>query len=90
MPSYPCLVVAVLVYGHPVTSRPEAFPRDGLPPLAPDDATPDERGRAIEARLAARHGGPTITALRRAYASFGAEWPGDDEARRRHEVGLEG
>lgn len=70
-----------------VTSRPETSPRGGLPPLAAEDATPDERGRAIEARLAARHGAPSLTDLRRAYAGFGAEWPGDDEVRRRHEVG---
>jgi hypothetical protein len=73
----------------PMTSGPEASAVHGLPPLAPADAAPDERGRAIEARLAARHGAPTLADLRRAYAGFGAEWPGDDEVRRRHEVGLE-
>ena len=66
-----------------MTSRRDAAAVDGLPPLAPADAAPDERGRAIEARLAARHGAPTLAELHRAYAGFGAEWPGDDEVRRR-------
>jgi hypothetical protein len=72
-----------------MTSRRDAAAVDGLPPLASADAAPDERGRAIEARLAARHGAPTLADLRRAYAGFGAEWPGDDEVRGRHEVGPE-
>ena len=59
---------------------------DGLPPLAGPHASDDERGRAIEARMAARHGAPSIEDYRRAYASFGAEWPGDDAIRRRHPV----
>jgi hypothetical protein len=76
-------------YPRAMTSRRDAAAVDGLPPLASADAAPDERGRAIEARLAARHGAPTLAELRRAYATFGAEWPGDEEIRRRHEVGLE-
>ena len=59
---------------------------DGLPPLAPPEATDDERGRAIEARMVARYGAPSIEDYRRAYAAFGAEWPGDEEIRRRHVV----
>jgi len=59
---------------------------DGLPPLAPPGANEDERGRAIEARMAARYGAPSIEDYRRAYAAFGAEWPGDEEIRRRHIV----
>jgi hypothetical protein len=58
----------------------------GLPPLAPPDASDDERGRAIEARMIARHGVPSIEDYRRAYAACGAEWPGDNEIRRRHPV----
>lgn len=60
-----------------------------LPPLAPPDASDDERGRAIEARMVARHGAPPIEDYRRAYASFGAPWPGDEEIRRRHFVAPE-
>ena len=59
---------------------------DELPPLAPPDASDDERGRAIEARMAARHGAPSLDDFRRTYAGCGAEWPGDDEVRRRHIV----
>ncbi|MGH3755181.1 MAG: hypothetical protein ACRDRP_21310 [Pseudonocardiaceae bacterium] len=59
---------------------------DGLPPLAPPEAGEDERGRAIEARMVARHGAPSIEDYRRAYAGFGAQWPGDEEIRRRHLV----
>ena len=58
----------------------------GLPPLAPPDASDDERARAIMARMVARHGAPSLEDYRRAYAGFGAEWPGDDEIRRRHIV----
>lgn len=58
----------------------------GLPPLAPPDASDDERARAIMARMVARHGAPSLEDYRRAYAGFGAEWPGDDEIRRRHPV----
>ncbi|MGH4013967.1 MAG: hypothetical protein ACRDSL_08590 [Pseudonocardiaceae bacterium] len=57
-----------------------------LPPLAPPDASDDERARAIMARMVARFGAPSLAAYRRAYAGFGAEWPGDDEIRRRHPV----
>lgn len=59
---------------------------DGLPPLAPPEASDDERGRAIEARMVARYGAPSIEDYRRAYAGFGAEWPGDEEICRRHIV----
>jgi hypothetical protein len=57
-----------------------------LPPLAPPDASDDERARSIMARMVARHGAPTLEDYRRAYAGFGAEWPGDEEIRRRHIV----
>ncbi|MGH3875348.1 MAG: hypothetical protein ACRDSR_28280 [Pseudonocardiaceae bacterium] len=66
--------------------RQQALDLDGLPPLAPAGASDDERGRAIEARMVARHGAPSIEDYRRAYAGFGAEWPGDAEIRRRHIV----
>ncbi|MGH3599979.1 MAG: hypothetical protein ACRDR6_30275 [Pseudonocardiaceae bacterium] len=58
----------------------------GLPPLAPPGASEDERARAIMARMVARHGAPNLEDYRRAYAGFGAEWPGDEEIRRRHIV----
>jgi len=57
-----------------------------LPPLAPPDASDDERARAIMARMVARYGAPTLEDYRRAYAGFGADWPGDEEIRRRHIV----
>ncbi|MBV9142735.1 MAG: hypothetical protein JO115_17790 [Pseudonocardiales bacterium] len=59
---------------------------EGLPPLAPPGASAQERGRAIEARMVARYGAPSIDDYRRAYAAFSAPWPGDDEIRRRHPV----
>ena len=59
---------------------------ENLPPLASPEASEDERGRAIEARMVARHGAPSLEDYRRAYASCGAEWPGDEEIRRRHPV----
>lgn len=59
---------------------------EGLPPLAPPEASADERGRAIEARMVARYGAPSLEDYRRAYSAFGAEWPGDEEIRRRHIV----
>jgi hypothetical protein len=59
---------------------------EGLPPLAPPGASDDERGRAIEARMVARFGAPTIEDYRRAYAGFGIEWSGDEEICRRHTV----
>lgn len=34
----------------------------------------------------ARYGAPTLEDYRRAYAGFGADWPGDEEIRRRHIV----
>jgi hypothetical protein len=58
----------------------------GLPPLPPPDASDDERARAIIARMVARFGAPSLEDYRRAYAAFGAEWPGDEEIRRRHPV----
>lgn len=57
-----------------------------LPPLAAPDASGDDRARAIMARMVARYGAPTLEDYRRAYAGFGAEWPGDEEIRRRHIV----
>lgn len=63
------------------------YPADGgLPPLAGPDASDKERGKAIMARLVARYGAPTLDDYRRAYAGFGADWPGDEEVRRRHAV----
>lgn len=59
---------------------------DGLPPLPAPDASDDERARAIMARAVARHGAPILDDYRRAYTGCGAEWPGDDEIRRRHFV----
>jgi hypothetical protein len=55
-----------------------------LPPLAPPEAGADERARAIMARMVARHGAPSLEDYR--CAGFGAEWPGDEEIRRRHTV----
>jgi hypothetical protein len=57
-----------------------------LPPLPPPEASDDERARAIMARMVARFGAPSLEDYRRAYAGFGAEWPGDEEIRRRHPV----
>jgi hypothetical protein len=59
---------------------------DGLPPLAPPDASDDERATAIVARMVARHGAPSIEDYRRVYEQSGAPWPGDEEIRRRHPV----
>jgi hypothetical protein len=58
----------------------------GLPPLPPPEADDDERAQAIMARMVARFGAPSLEDYRRAYAGFGAEWPGDEEIRRRHPV----
>jgi hypothetical protein len=69
---------------RPVTQHQLDAP--SLPPLAPPDASDDERARAIMARMVARYGAPTLDDYRRAYAGFGAEWPGDEEIRRRHIV----
>lgn len=55
---------------------------ESLPPLAAPDASDEERARTIETRVVARHGAPSIEDYRRAYAGFGAEWPGDEEIRR--------
>lgn len=59
---------------------------EGLPPWPEPDATDDERGRAVMARFVARHGAPSLEHYRRVYAACGADWPGDDEIRRRHPV----
>jgi hypothetical protein len=59
---------------------------DGLPPLAPPDASDDERATAIVARMVARHGAPSIEDYRRVYEQSGAPWPGDEEIRRLHPV----
>ena len=58
----------------------------GLPPLAPPEASDEERGRAIVARMVARHGAPSLDDYRKVYAACGIYWPGDDEIRRRHPV----
>ncbi|MDQ2709116.1 MAG: hypothetical protein M3Z25_16415 [Actinomycetota bacterium] len=44
----------------------------------------DERGRAIESRMAERFGGPTLADFQRIYDSQGWGWPGDDAVRRTH------
>ncbi|MDQ2707934.1 MAG: hypothetical protein M3Z25_09985 [Actinomycetota bacterium] len=44
----------------------------------------DERGRAIERRIAERFGGPTLADFRRIYDSQGWGWPGDDAVARTH------
>lgn len=59
---------------------------DDLPPLAPPDASDEERARSIEARMVARHGAPSLDDYRRVYAACGLDWPGDDEIRRLHPV----
>lgn len=59
----------------------------GLPPLPLPSASPEERADAVEARLLARVGvAPSMDDYRRAYASCGAPWPGDEEIRRLHPV----
>ncbi len=59
----------------------------GLPPLPLPTASPEERADAMEARLLARVGvAPSLDDYRRAYASCGAPWPGDDEIRQLHPV----
>lgn len=60
---------------------------DVLPPLPSPTASPDERANAVMDRLVARLGGmPTLDDYRRAYASCGVPWPGDDVIRQRHRV----
>lgn len=59
---------------------------DGLPPRPAPEASDDERAHAFAVRRAARFGAPTPEHFRRAYAGFGADWPGDDVIRRRHLV----
>ncbi|MGH3904049.1 MAG: hypothetical protein ACRDTE_07670 [Pseudonocardiaceae bacterium] len=59
----------------------------GLPPLPSPTASPEERADAVEARLLARVGAaPSLDDYRRAYASCGEPWPGDDEIRQLHPV----
>lgn len=53
-----------------------------LPPLAAPDASDDDRTRAIMARIVARYDAQLLEDYRRAYAGFGAEWPGDKAALR--------
>ena len=57
-----------------------------LPPMPSGSASAAERARGFELRQAARYGAPTLDDLRRAYAGWGQQWPGDDEVRRRHVV----
>jgi hypothetical protein len=59
---------------------------DGLPLLAPPDASDEERASAIVARMVARHGAPSIEDYRRVYEQSGVPWPGDEEIRRLHPV----
>ncbi|MGH3912233.1 MAG: hypothetical protein ACRDTC_02295 [Pseudonocardiaceae bacterium] len=60
---------------------------DLLPPLPPPTAGPGERADAVMDRLIVRLGGmPSLDDYRRAYASCGAPWPGDDVIRQRHRV----
>jgi hypothetical protein len=59
---------------------------EGLPPLAPPEASDTERNQAIVARMVARHGAPSLDDYRKVYAACGLEWPGDDEIRHRHPV----
>ena len=59
----------------------------GLPPLPSPSAAPEERADAVEARLLARVGvAPSLDDYRRAYASCGVPWPGDEEIRQLHPV----
>lgn len=68
--------------------NPEQHPRVAeLPPLAPPEASEDERAASIVARLVARKGAaPSVDDYRRPYAACGLEWPGDEVIRRRHPV----
>ena len=60
---------------------------EGLPPLPLSSAGTAERADAVMDRLVARLGGmPSLEDYRRAYASCGAPWPGDDVIRQRHRV----
>jgi hypothetical protein len=60
---------------------------EGLPPLPLPSAGPAERADAVMDRLVARLGGmPSLEDYRRAYASCGVPWPGDDVIRQRHRV----
>ena len=72
--------VARVTQQHPAAAA-------GLPPLPPPSASPAERADAVMDRLVARLGGmPSLEDYRRAYASCGASWPGDDVIRQRHRV----
>ena len=70
----------------PLRAVTQQLAADGLPPLAPPDATDDERAGAIVALMVARHGAPSIEDYRRVYQQSGVPWPGDEEIRRRHPV----
>jgi hypothetical protein len=72
--------IVARVTQHPVAAA-------GLPPLPSPSASPAERADAVMDRLVARLGGmPSLEDYRRAYASCGAPWPGDDVIRQRHRV----
>ena len=72
-------------YRGPVSEQHTAA-HDGLPPLAPSDASDDERARAVVARFVARFGAPPLEEYRRVYTSLGLSWPGDQEIRRQFPV----
>jgi hypothetical protein len=68
-------------------TQPYQLKEDDLPPLPSPSASPAERADAVMDRLVARLGGmPHLEDYRRAYASCGAPWPGDDVIRRLHRV----
>jgi antitoxin (DNA-binding transcriptional repressor) of toxin-antitoxin stability system len=67
--------------------------RDGRPiadivPPGPieTDADRDALGHAIEQRMAARFGAPSLLDYRRIYDSQGWDWPGEEALRRTHTV----
>lgn len=67
--------------------QPHQLDAEGLPPLPSPSASTAERAEAVMNRLVARLGGmPSLEDYRRAYASCGAPWPGDDVIRQRHRV----
>ncbi len=57
----------------PTTAQPARAPRD-------------PRHIQISQMMAERFGAPTLAHYRRAYASSGAPWPGEDDIRRHHPV----